>query len=347
MSTNKNQEPVFEAEVVYKKMMGLISKVNDPDFRIAVEEINNDQDLDNNEIIELIAREFVSKKLHEDESIDEKTRLFFREVYDHYSASPAPQEPAANEGLSSDIESAASEDQLSRASRPMTQPDAREGVNIKNQDGMHAQFYQGPHAQQAAQREDARSIAGERAGGPTTIDLFGSLWTSLGSLFAAKKTALGHATDYLGEQMRTEFGNSGGDNDSIIAKGRLKAVKDMIELAGRRLEDGRDVDLNAVMKHLGLIQGTFDDISSGKIKDVSPEFMDEVKDTVEEFSEKAAKKQTNDQDERKRLDEMVKIAQDIGRTISEIIERIKSRVMGAVGPGAEEGSSSVPARPRV
>lgn len=198
--------------------------------------------------------------------------------------------------------------------------------------------------------------------GPITLDVFGSMWTSFGSFFNANRKAAGAAANYLGEQARIEFGNSPSELTTSPARSifgggekgddytRYDSSLEGLELAGRRFEDGRPVNMEAVQRHLNYLNTSMEGAKTEGLSVDDVDRMKKAKDVLDEFSERAGKSTQADPDQQKRLEEIVKMAQDIGRMMSEFVAKVVSRFKGIFGANdaSEDGAEvSAAARPRM
>lgn len=198
--------------------------------------------------------------------------------------------------------------------------------------------------------------------GPITLDVFGSIWTSFGSFFNANRKAAGAAANYLGDQARVEFGGSPSELTTSPARSifggsekgddytRYDSSLEGLELAGRRLEDGRPVNMDAVQRHLNYLNTSMEGAKTEGLSVDDVDRMKKAKDILDEFSERAGKSTQADPDQQKRLEEIVKMAQDIGRTMSEFIAKVVARFKGMIGlsdDGKNGEEAAAAARPRM
>lgn len=199
----------------------------------------------------------------------------------------------------------------------------------------------------------------EVQGSPVRLDLFGSLITSLSSIWSTKKKLAGAAASYLGEQARIEFGGGEvGTYRPLFGEGkegkdflRHDAALNRLELAGRDLEEGRNVDIDAIRRDVDYLAA-----SMGSTKDSQPlsiEDMDRAKrtkDVIDEFTERAGKKVADDPQQKQRLEEIIKAAQNVGRMLSALIGRVAEKFKSMMSAGDEvkaETGQNTPARLRL
>jgi len=198
--------------------------------------------------------------------------------------------------------------------------------------------------------------------GPITLDMFGSIWTSFGSFFNANRKAAGAAANYLGEQARVEFGGSPSELTTSPARSifgggekgddytRYDSSLEGLDLAGRRFEDGRPVNMDAVQRHLNYLNTSMEGAKTEGLSVDDVDRMKKAKDILDEFSERAGKSTQTDPDQQKRLEEIIKMAQDIGRTMSEFIAKVVARFKGMIGlsdDGKNGEEAAAAARPKM
>lgn len=173
-------------------------------------------------------------------------------------------------------------------------------------------------------RPDAREIAGDRQNFVRS-GAFESLLTSFGNMFSTIKDGIG------------------GDKKSL-------RMLDNIGYSAHRYERGLPVDkdyLTDCFKHVGR---KIHEINKKEVlSDDDINFLRRADYVLDEFSKRARKSTDSNPEERSRLEEFIKMSQDLTKMLSELFVRIKSRferLFGEDGKLNEQEPSSA-SRPKI
>lgn len=313
-----------------------------------------------NHAVERIVSEFYNRKHDQSGEFDDEIKAFMAEAKAYFDQTASAAANAISETVPPGDESSSSSLQAERGpastATPAKAPTDAEQLELAR----YFEALQRRRESAVTAPEEQRSEQAMQRSGPITLDVFGSLWTSFGSFFNANKRAASAAASYVADQASVEFGRDvratapvrslfgGGDKGDDFS--RHEAALEGLDLAGRRLEDGRPVNMDAVQRHLEYLRTSMDGAKDSDLRVNDLDRMKMTQDALDEFSERAGKSTQTDPEEQKRLEEIVKMAQDIGRMISAFVSRIAGRFKSMVGlSGQDEGGSesSASARPRM
>lgn len=330
----------------YAKLLKLAKECSLPGYSSEVESIAEKYSHDSkNDALKEIAADFFERKLDQSEFVSDELKKFMIDANEYFRRlSNTDTFPAE------DMDIEINRGQSTRQDHKSTDDSARPSpkVDIDNQSPPVGQM-----DQQSKRFNDVTQ------GAPVSLDLFGSLITSFSSIWNTKKKLAGATASYLGEQARIEFGSDEavmyrplfGEGKRGNDFSRHDAVLDRLELAGRRFEEGRQVNIDAVRRDMDYLKTSMDATKDNQA--LSIEDMDRAKRTkevIEEFTARAGKKASDDPQQKQRLEEIIKSAQDVGRMLSTLIGRMAEKIksmMGADDEAKAETEQNTPARLRL